>query len=59
MSAKGVGKMSGGIIDSISREPVQYVSIALHKAGKTDPIDGVLTDNKGMFYFKRVEEWEI
>jgi len=54
MSAKGVGKMSGGIIDSISREPVQYVSIALHKAGKTDPIDGVLTDNKGMFYFKEL-----
>ncbi|MCO6461134.1 MAG: TonB-dependent receptor [Saprospiraceae bacterium] len=55
MSAKGTGKMSGGIIDSMSRQPIEYVSVALRKAGQSDPIDGIMTDNKGMFRFKELK----
>jgi len=54
MPAKGNGRISGGIVDSLSRQPVEFVSIALYRKGKTDPVDGALTDGKGMFNIREL-----
>ena len=53
--AKGKGKISGGVVDSISKQPVEYVTVALHKSGKDTPVDGSLSDSKGMFTLKEVK----
>jgi len=54
-AAKGKGRISGGVIDSISRSALEYVTISLRKAGETQPIDGVVTDGKGMFALKEIK----
>ncbi|MGN6638730.1 MAG: TonB-dependent receptor, partial [Mucilaginibacter sp.] len=44
-----VGKISGVLIDSISKQPLGYASVALFRATGTSPINGVLTNEKGEF----------
>jgi outer membrane receptor protein involved in Fe transport len=44
-----VGKISGTIIDSINRKPMDYASVSLYRAGGKSPITGVITDPKGNF----------
>ncbi len=55
MQTKGNGVISGGIIDSLSKQPVEYVSVAVYKKGNATPVDGGLTDNKGMFKIKELK----
>src|ERR1700749_2964607 len=43
------GKISGTVIDSITKKPVQYASIAIFYSKGTAPINGILTDEKGNF----------
>jgi outer membrane receptor protein involved in Fe transport len=43
------GRISGNIIDSLSKKPVDYATISLFKSGAKTPINGVLTDEKGNF----------
>jgi outer membrane receptor protein involved in Fe transport len=44
-----VGKISGTVIDSVTKKPVDYATISLFKSGAKTPINGVLTDEKGNF----------
>lgn len=44
-----VGKISGTIIDSVTKKPVDYATISLFKSGAKTPLNGVLTDDKGNF----------
>jgi outer membrane receptor protein involved in Fe transport len=44
-----VGKISGTVIDSLSKKPVDYATISIYKSGAKTPINGVLTDEKGNF----------
>jgi outer membrane receptor protein involved in Fe transport len=44
-----VGKISGTVIDSLTKKPVDYATISLFKSGAKTPINGVLTDEKGNF----------
>ncbi|MGZ3944713.1 MAG: TonB-dependent receptor domain-containing protein [Mucilaginibacter sp.] len=44
-----VGKISGTLIDSITKQPLGYASVALFRATGKSPINGVLTDDKGNF----------
>jgi outer membrane receptor protein involved in Fe transport len=44
-----VGKISGTVIDSLTKRPVDYATISLFKSGAKTPINGVLTDEKGNF----------
>lgn len=44
-----VGKISGTLIDSVSKQPLGYASVALFRATGTSPINGVLTNEKGEF----------
>ncbi|HVS93114.1 MAG TPA: outer membrane beta-barrel family protein [Mucilaginibacter sp.] len=44
-----VGKVSGTLIDSVTKQPLSYASVALFRATGKSPINGVLTDDKGQF----------
>lgn len=44
-----VGKISGTLIDSVSKQPLGYASVALFRSTGTSPINGVLTNEKGEF----------
>ncbi|RFZ85906.1 TonB-dependent receptor [Mucilaginibacter terrenus] len=45
------GKISGTIIDSLTKKPVDYATISLFSSKGTVPKNGVLTDDKGKFSF--------
>src|SRR5215469_5729246 len=44
-----VGKVQGTLIDSATKQPLSYASVALFRATGKSPINGVLTDDKGVF----------
>ena len=44
-----VGKISGTVIDSATKQPLDYVAVAIMRSGGKVPINGVLTDDKGAF----------
>ncbi|MCQ6958187.1 outer membrane beta-barrel family protein [Mucilaginibacter aquariorum] len=49
-----VGKISGTVVDSLTKKPVDYATISLFKSGAKTPINGVLTDEKGNFKLDNV-----
>ncbi len=44
-----VGKISGTLIDSVTKLPLDYASVGLYHSGGKSPITGVITDEKGNF----------
>jgi len=48
-STQNRGKISGRVIDSVSKAPVDYASIALYQKDNTKPVNGTTTDQKGNF----------
>ncbi len=44
-----VGKVSGTLIDSISKKPLDFASVSIFRATGSSPINGALTDDKGNF----------
>ena len=48
------GKITGSIIDSTTREVVEFATIALRRTGSTKDINGTLTDEKGSFKLENV-----
>jgi outer membrane receptor protein involved in Fe transport len=44
-----VGKISGTLIDSVSKQPLDYASVGLYRVGGKSPITGSITDEKGNF----------
>ncbi len=52
----GDGKVVGVLIDSLTKSPVEFATISLFKtADLTKPIDGTLTDDKGKFTIKNLQ----
>jgi len=49
-----VGKISGTIIDSLSKKPMDYASVGLYRSGGKSPITGVITDEKGNFKLNNI-----
>lgn len=49
-----VGRISGTIIDSVTKKPMDYTSVGLYHSGGKSPITGVLTDAKGVFKLDNV-----
>ena len=37
------------MVDSVTRNPIEYASVALYRKGSDKPIDGILSDDKGQF----------
>ncbi len=55
-SARGNGKISGILIDSVSSQPVEFASISLVEIKSNQPVDGTTTDDKGKFTIKNIAE---
>lgn len=50
ITEKGLGKITGNVVDSISANPVEFVTVALYKlADLVKPVDGAMSDDKGKF----------
>ncbi len=45
----GLCKISGKIIDSISKEPIEYATLTAFKMGTNTIVGGAITDSKGQF----------
>jgi outer membrane receptor protein involved in Fe transport len=52
--SKIVGKITGVLIDSLTRKPMDYASVGLYISGGKAPITGVITDAKGAFKLDNV-----
>ncbi|KAA3440568.1 TonB-dependent receptor domain-containing protein [Rufibacter hautae] len=52
--AKGTGKISGVLVDSVSGKPVEYATVALLRKDSNVSVDGTLTDDRGRFTFSKV-----
>ncbi|MDA9555215.1 TonB-dependent receptor [Pelobium sp.] len=50
-----VGKISGTILDSLTRKPVDYATISLSKSGQTKSTNGSLADEKGFFKIDNIK----
>lgn len=50
-----VGKITATVIDSATKKPVEYATIALGKTGQTKSINGSLADGKGFFKIENVK----
>lgn len=48
------GRISGVIIDSLTKKPVDYATVALGRSGSTKNTNGALTDDKGEFKIDKV-----
>ncbi len=44
-----VGKISGTVVDSLAKKPLEYASVSIYRSGGKVPLNGVLTDAKGNF----------
>ena len=49
------GRISGTVIDSITKKPMDYTTVGLYRSGGKTPITGVLTDDKGNFKLDNVK----
>jgi outer membrane receptor protein involved in Fe transport len=49
-----VGKISGTLIDSVTKQPLDYASVGLFRAGGKSPLSGSITDEKGNFKIDNV-----
>ena len=51
---KGSGKITGVLIDSTSKKPVEFAALSLVDIKTNNPIDGTTTDEKGEFTLTKV-----
>lgn len=57
-TAAGGGTVSGTVIDSISKKPVDYATVSLFKSGVSTPFSGSVSDDKGVFKINNVPAGE-
>ncbi len=53
---RGNGKITGVIIDSVSKAPVEFAAISIVDIKSNKPVDGTTTDEKGRFTLSRVAQ---
>lgn len=53
-----VGRISATVIDSLTKQPVEYAVVALYPKDKTQSINGGVTDEKGKFTLQNVAPGE-
>ena len=51
-----IGKISGRIIDSLTKQPIEYATISLINQETNKVIDGATTDNNGIFKIEGIPE---
>ncbi|MDB5021498.1 MAG: TonB-dependent receptor [Pedobacter sp.] len=52
------GTVSGTVIDSLTKKPVDYATVSVFKLGTSTPLTGGLTDVKGVFQISNVPAGE-
>lgn len=52
--AKGNARISGVVVDSETKTPVEYATVALISVATGKPIDGTMADDKGRFTIQKV-----
>lgn len=52
--AQGNAKITGTVMDSVSRQPVEFATVALIDERSDKPVDGTVCDEKGGFSLNRV-----
>lgn len=57
-NAADKGKISGKVIDAITKEPVDYATVSVYKQGSTSPFNGTSTDPKGNFKIDNISPGE-
>ncbi|RYD94894.1 MAG: TonB-dependent receptor [Sphingobacteriales bacterium] len=50
-----VGRISGTVVDSITKKPLDYATVSIYRSGGKAPINGVLTNEKGEFKLDNVK----
>lgn len=50
-----VGKISGTLIDSVTKAPLEYASVTLYAPGSPKAINGTITDEQGRFRLQEVK----
>ncbi|RYE36052.1 MAG: TonB-dependent receptor [Sphingobacteriaceae bacterium] len=48
------GRIAGTVIDSLTKKPVDYATITLYRSGGKAPLNGVVTDSKGVFRINNI-----
>ncbi|MVN21566.1 TonB-dependent receptor domain-containing protein [Mucilaginibacter arboris] len=48
------GRISGSVIDSVTKKPIDYATITLYRSGGKVPLNGVVTDEKGGFRINNI-----
>ena len=48
-SYDAVGKITGKVIDSVTKQPVDYATVSVYKQGNPSPFNGISTDVNGNF----------
>ena len=56
--APGGGTVTGIVIDSLSNAPVDYATVSIFKNGSSTPLNGGLSDEKGIFKITNVPAGE-
>ena len=52
--ARGIGKVSGVVLDSANSQPVEFATVAILDPATGKPFDGAVCDEKGKFTISRV-----
>lgn len=55
-NSRGNGKISGTLVDSVSKQPIEFAAISLIEIKSNRPVDGTTTDDKGKFQIKNIAE---
>jgi len=56
---RGNAKLTGIIVDSVSKKPVEFATVALIDLKSTKPIDGAIADEKGVFTLTKLPEGDF
>ncbi|MDN5288207.1 MAG: hypothetical protein JWR38_4481 [Mucilaginibacter sp.] len=49
------GRISGIVLDSVTKKPMDYTTVGLYRSGGKSPITGVVTDEKGNFKLNNIK----
>ena len=53
------GSINGRILDQVDNQPIEYASIAVFLANDSSLINGVVSDEQGLFVVKNLPETQI
>jgi ferric enterobactin receptor len=57
-NANDKGKITGKVMDAVTKVPVDYATVSIYKQGSTSPFNGASTDPKGSFKIDNVSPGE-